>query len=56
MIQAYGLHGMSKGAWKRYSAQVSDRAISLPLSAKLTDQDVSDVIDAVSSVLTTYKK
>jgi dTDP-4-amino-4,6-dideoxygalactose transaminase len=38
------------------AAHVSERTISLPLSAKLTDQDVSDVIDAVSTVLTTYKK
>jgi dTDP-4-amino-4,6-dideoxygalactose transaminase len=35
---------------------ISDRTISLPLSAKLTDQDVTDVIEAVTSVLTHYKK
>ena len=38
------------------AAYVSARTISLPLSAKLTDQDVTDVIDAVTKVLTTYKK
>jgi dTDP-4-amino-4,6-dideoxygalactose transaminase len=30
---------------------ISDRTLSIPLSPKLTDDDVSDVIDAVSSVL-----
>lgn len=38
------------------AACVSDRTISLPLSAKLTDRDVNDVIDAVSRVLKKYKK
>ena len=32
---------------------ISDRTISLPLSAKLTDQDVGDVIDAVRAVMRT---
>ena len=35
---------------------ISDRTISLPLSAKLTDQDVQDVIDAVTRVLGRYAK
>jgi dTDP-4-amino-4,6-dideoxygalactose transaminase len=35
---------------------VSDRTISLPLSAKLTDADVTDVIKAVTKVLTNYTK
>jgi len=35
---------------------VSERTISLPLSAKLTDEDVGDVIDAVKKVLTRYQK
>lgn len=35
---------------------VSDRTISLPLSAKLTDNDVDDVITAVRKVLLNYKK
>jgi dTDP-4-amino-4,6-dideoxygalactose transaminase len=35
---------------------VSDRTISLPLSAKLTDEDVTDVINAVTKVLTNYTK
>ena len=30
---------------------ISDRTVSLPLSAKLTDQDVDDVIDSVRSIL-----
>jgi dTDP-4-amino-4,6-dideoxygalactose transaminase len=30
---------------------ISDRTISLPLSASLTDQDVQDVIDAVREAL-----
>jgi dTDP-4-amino-4,6-dideoxygalactose transaminase len=30
---------------------ISDRTVSLPLSAKLTDQDVHDVIDAVRDIL-----
>ena len=35
---------------------VSDRTISLPLSAKLTDEDVTDVINAVTKVLTNHQK
>lgn len=35
---------------------ISDRTISLPISAKLTDQDVSDVIAAVRKVMTFYAK
>jgi len=38
------------------AAYVSERTISLPLSAKLTDEDVHDVIDAVKKVLTRYQK
>ena len=30
---------------------ISDRTVSLPLSAKLTAKDVNDVIDAVNEVL-----
>ena len=33
---------------------VSERTISLPLSTKLTDDDVQDVIDAVKNVLGRY--
>jgi dTDP-4-amino-4,6-dideoxygalactose transaminase len=47
--------GFSPGEYPN-AAHVSERTISLPLSAKLTDRDVSDVIDAVSTVLTKYKK
>ena len=35
---------------------ISDRTLSIPLSAKLTDQDVQDVIDAVTRVLHRYAK
>ena len=38
------------------AAYVSERTISLPLSAKLTDEDVNDVIKAVTKVLKKYKK
>ena len=39
-----------------HALYISDRTISLPLSAKLTDQDVQDVIDAVTRVLGRYAK
>ncbi len=39
-----------------HALYISDRTISLPLSAKLTDQDVQDVIDAVTRVLNRYAK
>lgn len=35
---------------------ISDRTISLPLSAKLTEEDVADVIKAVYKVINYYKK
>jgi dTDP-4-amino-4,6-dideoxygalactose transaminase len=35
---------------------VSERTISLPLSTKLTDEDVQDVIDAVKKVLGRYSR
>ena len=35
---------------------ISDRTVSLPLSAKLTDEDVEDVVEAVISILTKYAK
>ena len=38
------------------AAYVSERTISLPLSARLTDEDVDDVIQAVTKVLKKYKK
>ena len=38
------------------AAYVSERTISLPLSAKLTDEDVNNVIKAVVKVLKKYKK
>jgi len=45
--QAYGYHrgDFPNAEW------ISDRTISLPFSAKLTDRDVEDVIDAVRKVL-----
>jgi dTDP-4-amino-4,6-dideoxygalactose transaminase len=39
-----------------HALYISDRTISLPLSAKLTDRDVQDVIDAVTRVLHRYAK
>lgn len=38
------------------AAWVSERTISLPFSARLSDEDVDDVINALTKVLTTYKK
>ena len=38
------------------STYISDRTISLPFSAKLTDDEVQDVIKAVKKVLNHYKK
>ena len=35
---------------------ISERTISLPLSPKLTDEDVDDVIDAVSRTLRTARR
>jgi dTDP-4-amino-4,6-dideoxygalactose transaminase len=35
---------------------VSDRTLSIPLSSKLSDKDVDDVIEAVTKVLMYYKK
>lgn len=35
---------------------VSDRTISLPLSSKLSDQDVTDVIEAIRKVLKYYRR
>jgi len=35
---------------------VSDRTLSIPLSSKLSDADVEDVIQAVTKVLTYYKR
>ena len=35
--------------------QIGDRTVSIPLSAKLTDLDVSDVIDAIQGVLASGK-
>ncbi len=38
------------------AAYISDRTISLPLSSKLTDEDVRDVIEAVTKVLQFFRK
>lgn len=38
------------------AAYVSERTISLPFSSKLSDEDVRDVIEAVTRVLMQYKK
>ncbi|MGE4157967.1 MAG: DegT/DnrJ/EryC1/StrS family aminotransferase [Planctomycetota bacterium] len=42
--------GMTRGMFP-HAEFVSDRTVSLPLSARLTDQDVGDVIEAVRSAL-----
>jgi dTDP-4-amino-4,6-dideoxygalactose transaminase len=47
--------GYKRGDFPK-AAFISDRTISLPLSAKLTDEDVTDVIEAVTKVLTQYKR
>lgn len=38
------------------AAFISDSTISLPLSAKLTDQDIEDVISAVKKIINYYSK
>jgi len=38
------------------SAYISDRTVSLPFSAKLTDDEVQDVIKGVKKILNYYKK
>ena len=48
-------YGLSYGDFPN-AAFVSERTISLPLSAKLSDQDVADVIDAVRRVLARYRR
>jgi len=35
---------------------ISDRTVSLPLSAKLTDEEVEDVIEAVGGILLSWRK
>jgi dTDP-4-amino-4,6-dideoxygalactose transaminase len=48
-------YGYKKGDFPN-AEYVSDRTISLPLSAKLTDKDVEDVIKAVRKVLLYYQE
>jgi len=38
------------------SSYISERTVSIPFSAKLTDQDVEDVIEGVTKILNYYKK
>ena len=38
------------------ATQISERTLSLPLSAKMTERDVEDVIDVVSAVLDRYRR
>jgi len=38
------------------SSYISERTVSIPFSAKLTDQDVEDVIEGVTKILKYYKK
>jgi len=47
--------GYKKGNFPN-SEWISDRTVSLPLSAKLTDKDVEDVIEAVTRLLTVFAK
>ena len=35
---------------------ISDRTVSIPLSAKLNDADVEDIVKAVSRILNYYAK
>jgi len=46
-------YGYGRGAFPN-AEYVSDRTVSLPLSAKLTDDDIENVISAVSRVLNYY--
>ena len=50
---------MSNG-WKRgdcpNAEYISDRTVSLPLSAKLTEEDVDDVIKAVQKVIEHFRR
>lgn len=39
-----------------HAEYISDRTISLPLSTKLTEEDINDVIDAVRKVIRHYKR
>ena len=48
-------YGYKRGDFP-HALYISDRTISLPLSAKLTDQDVQDVIDALTRVLNRFAK
>ena len=48
-------YGLTRGMFPN-AEYISDRTVSLPLSAKLTDQDVDDVIKAVRRVLKCYAK
>jgi len=48
-------YGYKKGDFPN-AEFISDRTISLPLSAKLTDKDVEDVIEAVRKVLLYYQE
>lgn len=48
-------YGYKKGHFPN-AEYISDRTISLPLSAKLTDQDVEDVIKAVRKVVLFYSQ
>ncbi|HEX8690431.1 MAG TPA: DegT/DnrJ/EryC1/StrS family aminotransferase, partial [Solirubrobacterales bacterium] len=43
-------HGYERGDFPS-SEWISDRTVSLPLSPKLTDEDVEDVVDALRSTL-----
>ena len=45
-------YGLKRGDFP-HAEWISDRTVSLPLSAKLTDEDVEDVIEAVRQAIPT---
>jgi dTDP-4-amino-4,6-dideoxygalactose transaminase len=48
-------YNLSRGMFPN-AEYISDRTVSLPLSAKLSDRDVEDVVNAVSRILRYYEK
>jgi dTDP-4-amino-4,6-dideoxygalactose transaminase len=53
-------HYAKKYGWQPEDFPVAldnyNRMLSLPLSPKMTDQDVADVIDAVTDIATEFKR
>jgi len=48
-------YGLKRGLYP-HAEYISERTISLPLSAKLNDRDVDNVIEAVRRILVYYGK